>query len=107
MRYERLPKKRVLERGIENRACKEIVKLGGLTRKMNGLGNRSWPDRLIIGFGVQYYIEFKKPGEDPTPLQLKLHRELRKRGHIVLVLDNVEDAVRSFKKEGDLYGVRK
>ena len=89
--------KKLLERDIEKSACKQIRALGGLTRKMNGLGFRSWPDRLIIGNGFAFWIEFKRPGEEPTPLQKKLHKQLRKLGQKVYVLDSAIDAADVYK----------
>lgn len=91
-------KKQVLESRIE-RACVDKAKdLGWLARKMNGLGFRSWPDRLFIppawlvklGRGKSIWVEFKRSGEVPTPDQLRIHADLRARGEEVHVFDNRE-----------------
>lgn len=94
-----------LERDLENAAVKRVHARGFVTRKMNGLGFSSWPDRLVIWperlcmyshsrsfvyVARQEYVEFKLPGEEPTPLQLKLHRDLRALGCVVYVCDNLE-----------------
>ena len=92
-----------LERDIEKKACKGIRALGGITRKMNGLGFRSWPDRLIIGNGFAFWIEFKRPGEEPTPLQRKLHDQLGRMSQTVYVFDNAEQAVEIFREWKEEY----
>lgn len=50
-----------------------VLKFELLVRKMNGLGNRSWPDRMFIfsrdGGPAIFFIEFKRPGTKLTPLQ--------------------------------------
>ncbi len=83
-----------LERDLENAAVRYAHQdLGFMSRKMNGLGFRAWPDRLFSWprGNRQEFVEFKKPGEEPTPLQLKLHRMLRERGCVVHVIDNWVD----------------
>lgn len=87
-------KKRILESRIE-RACVDRAKeLGWAARKMNGLGFRSWPDRLFIpprgkaSALESIWVEFKKPGEVPTPDQARMHEDLRARGELVFVFDN-------------------
>lgn len=88
------PKPRVfrLERDLEDACVRYSHERGCVTRKMNGRGFRAWPDRLVLFPGnVHEFVEFKKPGEEPTPLQRKLHRMLRRLGHTVHVCDNFED----------------
>lgn len=91
----RKPKK--LERAIENDFLRRLKTLGLgerlKTRKMNGLGNASWPDRLIIGpRGFAVWIEFKRPGEPLTKGQEDLHAELRAIGQTVAVFDDAKKA---------------
>lgn len=76
-----------LERDLENAAVRYSHQRGVLTRKMNGLGFRGWPDRLFLLPNERVeWVEFKLPGEEPTLVQLKVHRMLRKRGHRVHVI---------------------
>ena len=92
-------KRRELERNIEARAVREYVRLGAITRKMNGLGFRAWPDRLVIGLGFHFWIEFKRVGEECTPLQLDCHKKLRKQGEHVYVCDDSDEAIEIFHRE--------
>lgn len=73
------------ERVAEARFVREARAKNFITRKMNGLGNASWPDQLVIGQGFDLYIEFKKVGKEPTALQADMHRDLRKRGKWIYV----------------------
>ena len=67
---------------------------GWLSRKMNGLGFRDWPDRLFVrppgpsGFRRPIWVEFKRAGGRPTDAQAHLHAELRRRGDRVEVIDD-------------------
>ena len=57
------------------------------------LSQRAWTDRLIpIPNGVVIFLEFKRVGEKPTPLQEELHEYLRSMGHIVKVFDDADEA---------------
>jgi hypothetical protein len=71
-------------------------------------GQNGWPDRMfLIPGGRPLFIEFKKPGEEPEPLQKKRHRYLRKQGYHVEVcttfntaLGHIIRAVDASKKGG-------
>ena len=61
--------------------------------KLNTMGRRAWPDRMFIGpLGRVLYVEFKKEGKEPTPLQRAVQLFLQKCGHAALRIDNVGDA---------------
>jgi len=80
-----------LEKDIEAQVVKHARSCGIKARKMNGLGYKAWPDHVFFGPGqTTLFIEFKKPGEQPSKLQLKLHQELREMEYDVLVVDNVK-----------------
>lgn len=84
-----------LERDLENACVRYAHVRGCLTRKMNGRGFRAWPDRLVLWPGEHVeFVEFKLPDEEPTPLQAKLHRVLRKLGFTVHVCDSYEEFAR-------------
>jgi hypothetical protein len=66
-----------------------------LVRKMNGMGYRSWCDRLFLGpWGRTLWIEFKAPDKKPSDLQTNHHVQLRAMGHTPNVVDKVEDGKR-------------
>jgi hypothetical protein len=105
--------KRYRTEGALEEACRNAAKKRGWdSRKMNGLGYRSWPDRQFIPpevrsgekVGVKrraqrsWWVEFKQPGEEPTPSQAQKIKELRARGEDVSVIDTREDFIRELEK---------
>lgn len=107
VRHKR-PQRRRLERHLEKdcirlakRTCKKMKLPKPQILKLNTFGHNSWPDRhFFMPRGVSLMVEFKKPEENPTPLQAKLHRRLRKLGHEVYVCKTVEEFARLLKKAG-------
>lgn len=61
--------------------------------KLNILGIRGFPDRLILfaGKGI-LFVEFKRKGEKPRMLQEHWHRILRRMGFEVRVYDDADKA---------------
>ncbi len=96
-----------LEGDIEGRVVKWAKKNGWVTRKMNGLGYRSWPDRLFLHrFGVAAFIEFKRKGKLPTPQQGDMLVDLQKRGFNAAYFDD-SDAAIAYLQALDARGVSK
>jgi hypothetical protein len=56
-----------------------------------------FPDRFLARAGRIILIEFKAPGEPPSPQQAKRHRELRDQKVEVFVVDNLAEAKRILK----------
>lgn len=110
-----MKQRRKKESSLEARCVKYAKSRGLLARKMNGLGFRDWPDRLFIPVKIAtarksvwqsqvLWVEFKKPGEVPTPSQERMHKDLRSRGQRVVVIDDYDlfvDTIDDFI-EGDL-----
>jgi hypothetical protein len=66
--------------------------------KLNLHGRRGWPDRLIMWEGQHLvFIEFKRPGEEPRPLQAYVHNIIIRLGFKVLTYDNSEEALHGIK----------
>ena len=79
------------EKVIEKYLCQEVKKLGGKAYKFSSLNNNAVPDRLcLFPFGIIVFVECKAPGQLPTPLQYKCHRELNGLGQLVAVIDTKE-----------------
>ena len=84
----------ILEKHIELYVVKWAKTNGMRVRKLNGLGAQSWPDRLFcIPGGRPVFIEFKKPGGVPTPLQWDMINGLKRDGYEVYVIDNREAGI--------------
>lgn len=90
-----------LERSIEAAVIRYAIKRGipreGIV-KLNGLGKRSHPDRMFLYGGAVLFIEFKREGAGPTPLQRHLHKKWKQLGHHVHVVDDVKDGKRLIDK---------
>lgn len=80
-----------LESSIEDACVRLARKRGWLSRKMNGLGFRAWPDRLFVPPKKRrtpdsrraFWVEFKREGEDLTIGQARMRDDLHKRGETV------------------------
>lgn len=83
----------MLEKTVEAALVDRAKALGGIAYKFTSPGRRSVPDRLVLlPGGVVRFVELKRPGEEPTPAQLREHCRLRALGFVVEVIDNKDDA---------------
>lgn len=84
-----------LEKDIEKKATRLAVRSGWLSYKWSSPGHNSVPDRIFIheGTGTVAFIEFKRVGKSPTPLQERTLSKLDQAGANVCWSDNAEDAV--------------
>lgn len=77
------------EKQIEQRLVKAVKDRGGLCPKWVSPGWDGVPDRMILFPGGRMaFVEVKRPGEKPRPLQVHRHGQLRALGFTVYVLDN-------------------
>jgi hypothetical protein len=81
------------EKAEERKFVKAAKEQGWKTRKLNGLGNRNWPDQLVVVFDFVGFIEFKREGEDPREAQARLHTWLKDNKANVLVTTSHEEAI--------------
>lgn len=80
------------EKFIEQKLIKEVKKLGGICPKFISPGFDGMPDRLILlPEGKIGFVEVKRKGLKPRPLQLSRHRLLKGLGFKVFVLDDEKD----------------
>lgn len=79
---------KLIERDIETYLRNEVKKAGGKAYKFISPGNDGAPDRIVIFPGNRiYFIELKRPGGKPRPLQIKKITELLGLGCHVAVID--------------------
>jgi len=83
-----------LEKEAEAKGNAYAKKRGWWFCKFTSPGKKSVPDRLFIRRGRHVFIEWKREGEEPTPQQLKRHREMREHGAEVHWVDNLTDFMR-------------
>lgn len=92
------------ESKIERYLKREVVKAGGVTKKMK---NTNDPDQLVIWPGEMrtdpvsggspiiaaadvHFVECKAPGKKARPGQAREHKRLRALGCVVFVIDTIE-----------------
>jgi hypothetical protein len=81
----------MLERSVETELVKQVKNLGGICWKFTVPSTAGVPDRIILYNGKTYFVELKAPGKKPRPLQLKIHRDMKKQGFPVTTIDNIND----------------
>jgi hypothetical protein len=98
----RKPKTEPKESNLEE-ACRTFAHdRSWVTRKMNGFGFRSWPDRLFLPperkKRMRFWVEFKRPGEESTPDQKRIQKTLRLRGEKVYEIDSKKEFISVFNR---------
>ena len=79
------------ERVIERCLVKAVKARGGMCPKFTSPGMDGMPDRLVLlPHGRFCFVEVKAPGEKPRTLQVHRHKQLRRLGFKVYVLDGLE-----------------
>ncbi len=87
------------ERDIERHLVNRVKELGGEVRKVEWVGRRGAPDRLLMlpvlkwtqgENGQSIWVELKAPGVEPESYQLREHERMRRLGQVVVVIDSVE-----------------
>lgn len=89
------------ERDIEKHLVQRVKQLGGEVRKVQFIGRRGAPDRLVMLPAVtmngqpalppiSVWVELKAPGARPEPHQLREHDRMRAMGQRVEVIDSLD-----------------
>ena len=76
---------------VENYLRDEGKRRGFKCYKFTSPSNSGVPDRVVIGHGHTVFVELKAPGKKTRPLQEAVHREMRRYGAKVYVIDNRDD----------------
>lgn len=79
----------MLESQIEKLLVKEVKKRNGIALKITSPSMAGLPDRLVLlPKGRIIFVELKRPGGKPRPLQVAVHNTLFKLGFPVAVIDS-------------------
>ena len=81
----------ILEKDLERKFVNAIKKIGGLTYKFVSPGNAGVPDRIVIYKGNVVFVELKRPGEEPRPLQKAVFDQMSDNGAYICIIDSEED----------------
>jgi len=77
------------EKTIEQKLAAAVKSMGGIAPKFTSPGFDGMPDRLVLLPGGKLaFVEVKRHGEKPRPLQESRHGLLRRLGFKVYVLDD-------------------
>lgn len=77
------------EKDVEKQLVKAVKAKDGMCPKLVSPGTDGMPDRMVLlPEGRIGFVEVKAPGAKPRPLQEKRHKQLRKLGFRVFVLDD-------------------
>jgi Holliday junction resolvase len=76
-----------LESRVQDRIVKRYKKEGWIVVKIMLCSLSGFPDLMCLRAGKALFIEVKRKGERPRPLQTFIHDMLRGAGFEVLVLD--------------------
>lgn len=79
---------------IERRLVERVRALGGEVRKVQWIGRRGAPDRLVMLPAGCCWVELKAPGKTAEPHQVREHERMRRMGQRVEVIDSVEGVER-------------
>ena len=67
------------ESTIESNFVKQVKAMGGMAIKLISPNFAGLPDRLVLlPHGKMFFVELKATGQKPRPLQIAVHRKLRK-----------------------------
>lgn len=82
------------ESSVEKDICDYARELGFLTYKFVSPGKRGVPDRMFISpTGLVCFVEVKRPGASPEPLQLREIRLMNERRSMMACwCDNIDEA---------------
>lgn len=84
------------ERDIEKHLVERVKALGGEVRKVQWIGRRGAPDRLVMlpaskaPWWPAIWVELKAPGVKPEAYQLREHARMSALGQYVIVIDSIE-----------------
>lgn len=77
------------EKTTERKLTEAVMAMGGIAPKLVSPGFDGMPDRLVLLPGGKIaFVEVKRHGEKPRPLQEARHGMLRRLGFKVYVLDD-------------------
>ena len=79
----------MLESKIQTKIKKELTKQGWIVLRPVQVSKSGYPDLWCLKDCQCMFVEVKRPGENPTPLQELRHKELREAGFQVIIATSV------------------
>ena len=92
------------EKQIEQKLVMAAKAAGGICPKLISPGTDGMPDRMVLLPEARIgFVEVKKPGAKPRPLQERRHDQLRSLGFQVAVLDDpgeIPEIIKEIQEHG-------
>lgn len=83
------------EKKIEAKLTAIVKAKGGMCVKYPASFYNGFPDRIVLmPNGKIFFVELKTEDKTPSPAQREVHKDLAKRGFIVLIIDKIEQVNR-------------
>lgn len=80
------------EKKIEDYLTKNVERIGGMCVKFPPIFFAGFPDRIVlVPKGIIVFVELKAPNGVASPLQLIVHKRLRKIGFRVEIINSKEE----------------
>lgn len=83
------------ESEIQEKVTLYASSIGMIPVRINVVGRKGWPDYGYGYKGRMVFIEYKRPGEKPEPLQSYVHKQLNHCGFSVWVVDDINEGKRA------------
>lgn len=80
----------IREAFIESQVCTYAKQKECLSFKFNSASQRGVPDRIFITEKGVFFVEFKRKGHLPTPLQAHVFSKFQEKKQQVYVIDDIE-----------------
>lgn len=81
----------MLESEIQSRIIRQLEESGWYVVKLIQTNKNGIPDLIAVRSGRVVFVEVKRPGKEPEPLQKFRHKEIRKNGTEVIVATSTKD----------------
>jgi hypothetical protein len=81
----------IRESKVEKTCCEYAQGRGWWVSNFTAPGKMAGPDRFFIRDGFVLFIEFKRPGKEPTVQQALRHKQMREKGANVTWVSNFAD----------------
>jgi len=80
----------IREAFIERTVCDYAKQKNCLSFKFNSASQRGVPDRIFIATKGVFFVEFKRKGFKPTPLQAHVFSKFKEQNQQVYIIDDIE-----------------
>jgi hypothetical protein len=97
---------RSLEAPLRRRVCRDALQLGVRALPIDTAADAGWPDRIFLTPYSPLWLEFKRPGDVPRPLQEQRLAILNNLGYSAGWVDSYDDAMEWIKKCSQRSGSR-